>query len=59
MCKILNKFGWFKSDEVNGLKEEISILKKKLDERQEVINQTNAYWKKKLYKVKQYRKNDN
>lgn len=31
------------------LEEENKELKTKLEERQEVINQTNAYWKKKLY----------
>jgi hypothetical protein len=31
------------------LEKEIVSLKDELDKRQEVINKTNAYWKKKLY----------
>lgn len=34
--------------ELSRLKEENKALKEKLAERQEIINKTNAYWKKKL-----------
>lgn len=34
--------------EIIRLKEENKVLKDKLAERQEIINKTNAYWKKKL-----------
>jgi hypothetical protein len=34
---------------IEELQNENKELKIKLEERQEVINQTNAYWKKKLY----------
>jgi hypothetical protein len=37
---------------IEKLESEIVVLKEKLDQRQEVINQTNAYWKKKLYSLK-------
>lgn len=33
------------------LKKEIAELKTKLDERQEAINKTNAYWKKKVHEL--------
>lgn len=46
MCNI------FKSRKVADLKKENAELKEKLQQRQEVINQTNAYWKKKLYNLK-------
>jgi len=39
-------------DEIENLEKENKSLKKKLDEKQEVINQTNAYWKKKMYNLK-------
>jgi hypothetical protein len=48
----------------NKLKEELAETKTalaecndKLLERQEVINQTNAYWKKKMYAVKNKKDN--
>lgn len=34
---------------VKKLEQENKELKTKLEERQEVINQTNAYWKRKLH----------
>ena len=34
---------------VKQLESEIEVLNNKIDEKQEVINKTNAYWKKKLY----------
>jgi len=36
------------NDELLKLQQENKVLKDKLAERQEVINKTNAYWKKKL-----------
>lgn len=46
---------WIKSlfcSKNEELVKEIEILKAKLSEKQEVINQTNAYWKKKLHAAK-------
>lgn len=45
---------WFKSlftnhKKVKELENEIEILNDKINEKQEVINKTNAYWKKRLY----------
>lgn len=37
---------------IGDLEKENEMLKEKLQERQEVINQTNAYWKKKMYALK-------
>jgi hypothetical protein len=37
------------SNKCEDLAKENEELKQKLIERQEVINQTNAYWKKKVY----------
>ena len=39
------------SNKCEDLAKENEELKQKLIERQEVINQTNAYWKKKMYTV--------
>ena len=36
------------SDNIEKLEMENKILKDKLAERQEIINKTNAYWKKKV-----------
>lgn len=48
MINLIKKvFPYFK---VKELTSEIEDLKEKLVERQETINKTNAYWKKKLYK---------
>lgn len=41
----------FGNKRVKELENEVRLLKEKLDERQEVINQTNAYWKKKLHAI--------
>lgn len=50
ITKMLNNlFGCRKMEE---LTKENAILKEKLQERQEVINQTNAYWKRKLFHLK-------
>lgn len=40
-----------RAQQIKDLKEEIDQLKQKLEERQEAINKTNAYWKKKLHEV--------
>jgi hypothetical protein len=45
---------WLKSlltnyKKVKELESEIEILNDKIDEKQDIINKTNAYWKKKLY----------
>lgn len=45
--KLINKICCSKA--LHKLEEENKELKIKLEERQEVINKTNAYWKKKLY----------
>jgi hypothetical protein len=37
---------------IEKLEAEIVTLKEKLEQRQEVINQTNAFWKRKLYTLK-------
>jgi hypothetical protein len=34
---------------VKELESEIEVLNDKIDEKQDIINKTNAYWKKKLY----------
>lgn len=45
---------WLKSlvtnyKKVKELEVEVETLNDKLDEKQDIINKTNAYWKKKLY----------
>lgn len=48
MINLIKKvFPYFK---VKELTSRIEVLKEKLVERQETINKTNAYWKKKMYK---------
>jgi peptidoglycan hydrolase CwlO-like protein len=42
----------FCKGKIETLENEISDLKEKIKENQEVINQTNAYWKRKMYAVK-------
>lgn len=37
------------STDTTDLEKEIETLKSKLNEKQEHINKTNAYWKKKIY----------
>jgi hypothetical protein len=49
----------FKQKEIEKLKNDNLFLKSKLDEKQEVINQTNAYWKKKIYTVKNQKSKSN
>jgi hypothetical protein len=46
----------FKNKKLEELNKENTELKLKLVEKQEVINQTNAYWKKKMYAVKKHTK---
>lgn len=46
MLKWLSKF--FPWAKVKVLEQEITVLKERLAERQEAINKTNAYWKKKI-----------
>ena len=45
---------WLKSlvtsyKRVKELESEIQVLNDKIEEKQDIINKTNAYWKKKLY----------
>lgn len=51
---MLNKLKeWFGCGEkLSTLEKENAELKEKLQQRQEVINQTNAYWKRKMYLLK-------
>jgi peptidoglycan hydrolase CwlO-like protein len=44
----------FSSKKVKDLEKEIESLKTEVDKRQEAINKTNAYWKKKMNEL--YRK---
>jgi hypothetical protein len=44
----------FKNKKLEELNKENKDLKLKLVEKQEVINQTNAYWKKRLHAVKKH-----
>lgn len=46
---IKNLFG--KKQKIKELEEQLQECGNKLAERQEVINQTNAYWKRKLYEA--------
>lgn len=39
----------FQGKRIKELEEQNETLRKKIDEKQEVINQTNAYWKRRLY----------
>ena len=48
---------WFKKlfsskEKIKSLEVENQTLQTKLDEKQEVINKTNAYWKREIAKVK-------
>lgn len=44
----------FRNNRMEELKKENVVLKQKLSEKQEVINQTNAYWKKRFYRMKKH-----
>ena len=46
---IKKKFFKDKNEKIKELEEKNIALTKKLSEKQEVINETNAFWKKKLY----------
>lgn len=48
--KLINKFKFF--SEIEKLNEENKKLKEKLNEKQDQINKTNAYYKKKIYSLK-------
>lgn len=41
----------FTSPKIQQLEREIEELKAELDKRQEAINKTNAYWKKKMHEL--------
>jgi hypothetical protein len=51
----LKKF--FSNSRVKELEQEVEDLKTKLEKRQEDINKTNAYWKKKLAGINRHSKN--
>lgn len=53
---LLKYIPWIK---IKILEKENKDLKEKLIERQEIINKTNAYWKKKLYDVQKKAKSKN
>lgn len=42
--------------EIKKLQQEVEQLKQKLEERQEAINKTNAYWKKKMSELQRKQK---
>jgi len=48
MIKLLRKVFFRTDDQTEELKTKVKQLETKLAERQEVINKTNAYWKKRL-----------
>lgn len=48
MFNALRKFFTRHDSQAEELKNKVKMLETKLAERQEVINKTNAYWKKKL-----------
>lgn len=50
MWKLINNL--FCKGTISKLKEENKTLKENLQSKQDVINQTNAYWKRKLYNLK-------
>lgn len=41
------------SKKVRELEEQVRVLQAKLKDRQEAINKTNAFWKKKLFEMQQ------
>jgi hypothetical protein len=56
----MNLFNFNKSKKIKELEDEVDFLKSKLDqcasklvEKQEHINKTNAFWKKKVFEIKQ------
>lgn len=54
MFKFISKM--FTNSEIRDLKNQITDLKIKLEEKQEHINATNAYWKKKMFATKSKKK---
>lgn len=52
-------FRWLPWTRVKVLEKENQDLRERLAERQEVINKTNAYWKKKMYDVQKKVKSKN
>ncbi len=48
MIKLLSKIFSKRNEETEELQRKVIQLETKLAERQEVINRTNAYWKKRL-----------
>lgn len=46
----------FSSKKVKHLEKEIETLKIEIDKRQEAINKTNAYWKKKMNELQRKQK---
>lgn len=52
--KVIHKL--FCSKKIKQLEDENESLKQKISEKQDVINQTNAYWKKKFYALKNKQK---
>lgn len=48
----------FSQEQVEKLQKENELLKAKLEEKQEHINKTNAYWKKKMHNLSSKNKND-
>ena len=57
MKTLENFFCKKKIEEIKKLKEENEELKQKLIEKQEHINKTNSYYKKKLYEINKSKKN--
>jgi|LakMenEpi03Aug12_release.lakeMendotaPanAssembly.Ray.scaffolds.fasta_scaffold1985954_2 hypothetical protein len=58
MQLINNIKNFFKKDEIiNHLSKEVLHLKEKLKDQQKVINNTNAYWKRKIYNMQNRKSN--
>jgi hypothetical protein len=58
MQLINNIKNFFKKDEIiNHLNKEVLHLKEKLKDQQKVINNTNAYWKRKIYNMQNRKSN--
>lgn len=57
MIKFLSKM--ICGSAIKDLEKENQILKEKLAERQETINATNAYWKKKMHNLSKKNKKEN
>ena len=59
MRSVINKVREMFTSPDAKLQEEVNELKVKLQEKQEVINKTNAYWKKKVYELSKRSKGKN